>query len=129
MIPQLIGVALGGALGSLLRFGLSRWLIRWNPHEHFSLGILSANLLGCFLMGLAFAYASTLEKDLREVLWAFLASGFLGGLTTFSTFSLELFQLGTASLWRTLLLYGLAHLGGGLLLLALGYRWGQSLTN
>lgn len=126
MTLQLVGVAVGGALGSLLRFGLARYLTRWNPHTNFSLGILAANLLGCFVIGLVFARASSLEPGLRETLWAFLVTGFLGGLTTFSTFSLELFQLSSSGVWRTFLLHAVSHLVGGLLCVALGYRCGQS---
>ena len=124
MLRHLIGVALGGALGSLCRFGLSRWLARWNPHTSFSAGVLAANLLGCFLIGLMFAKIPPLEPELRDTLWALVVTGFLGGLTTFSSFSLELFQLSSASLWETVLPYLAAHLGGGLVCIALGYRLG-----
>lgn len=125
MLRHVIGVALGGALGSLCRFGLTRWLAKWNPHASFSAGVLVANLLGCFLIGLMFAKIPALEPSLRDALWAFLVTGFLGGLTTFSSFSLELFQLGSGALWKTIAIYGLAHLGGGLLCVALGYKLGQ----
>ncbi|WP_028007827.1 fluoride efflux transporter CrcB [Solimonas flava] len=110
-------VGIGAACGAWLRWLLGLWLNPLFPTVPF--GTLAANLLGGYLMGLAmalFAHHQTLPPELRLLL----ATGFLGGLTTFSTFSAET---------STLLLreqYGWAlatiglHLGGSLLMTLLG---------
>jgi CrcB protein len=81
-----IAVGVGGALGCWLRWTLG---ILLNPiFPTLPLGTLSANLLGGMLMGIVlgiFDHFQTLPPELR----LFLATGFLGGLTTFSTFSAE----------------------------------------
>jgi CrcB protein len=78
-------VFLGGGLGSVCRFFLGRWLnqLTWLPW-----GTLIANGLGCFLIGLII---SILPKDQPNAqAWTFfLATGFCGGFTTFSTFAFE----------------------------------------
>lgn len=107
----------GAGIGALLRWGLGS---RLNPvFPALPLGTLAANLLGGFLVGLAVAYFGrypTLPPEVR--LWVI--TGFLGGLTTFSTFSAEVVTL----LARGEYLWGLAvsgaHLFGSLLLTAAG---------
>ncbi len=81
-----LAVALGAALGALLRWQLGLWLNQWHPH--WPMGTLAANLGGGFLAGLVvafFAQHTTLPPEWRLLLM----TGFLGGLTTFSTFSAE----------------------------------------
>ncbi|WP_266182979.1 fluoride efflux transporter CrcB [Dyella humicola] len=81
-----IAVGVGGVLGCWLRWGLGVML---NPlFPTLPLGTLAANLIGGLLMGVVlglFDHFQTLPPELR----LFLATGFLGGLTTFSTFSAE----------------------------------------
>ena len=81
-----IAVGVGGVLGCWLRWGLGVML---NPlFPTLPLGTLAANLVGGLLMGVVlglFDHFQTLPPELR----LFLATGFLGGLTTFSTFSAE----------------------------------------
>ena len=80
----------GAALGAWLRWGLGAWL---NPRlPHFPLGTLAANLIGGYLVGFAVAYFAA-RHDLAPELRLFAITGFLGGLTTFSTFSSEVTQL------------------------------------
>jgi fluoride exporter len=85
-----LAVGLGAAFGAWLRWGLSAWLNAQQPS--IPLGTLLANLVGGYLIGLAVAFFSSHPSVSAE--WRLLAiTGFLGGLTTFSTFSAESMQL------------------------------------
>lgn len=81
-----LAVGLGAAIGAWLRWGLSLWLA--GAHTKLPLGTLAANLGGGYLIGLLlgfFAAAPQLSPEWR----LFAITGFLGGLTTFSSFSGE----------------------------------------
>lgn len=81
-----LAVGLGAMLGAWLRWGLGVWLN--SLHNHFPMGTLAANLGGGYLIGLAvgfFAAHPTMPTEWR----LFAVTGFLGGLTTFSSFSAE----------------------------------------
>lgn len=120
MKADVLGVALGGALGALARMLMTRFLEPHNPHAAFSIGILAANILGCFLMGFLAVRVQALEPPMREAMGAFLLTGFLGALTTYSTFTLELFKLGESAMWKLGALYAGVHFIFGLLGLWLG---------
>lgn len=86
MLKSIVVIGLGGAAGCLMR-----WLLSSKLNGVFSVipfGTLTANLVGCYLIGVAIAYLGahpTLGPEWR----LFVVTGFLGGLTTFSTFSAE----------------------------------------
>ncbi|HEI8866017.1 TPA: fluoride efflux transporter CrcB [Serratia odorifera] len=90
MMSSLLAVFIGGGLGSVLR-----WVVgmKLNPlHAHIPLGTLAVNLLGGFIIGLAMALFS--RAGSIDATWRILiTTGFCGGLTTFSTFSLEVVYL------------------------------------
>lgn len=88
---QWLAVALGGAVGAMGRFALTTWLFPvLGPR--FPLGTLVANLTGCFLAGVV--YVLIVDKGLVAPEYRPLViTGFLGALTTFSTFSLDAFLL------------------------------------
>ncbi len=113
----LIGVLVGGgaALGAILRYLLGSLL---NPlYPVIPIGTLVANLLGGLLMGLLVAYSAGLSLEIRLLL----ATGFLGGLTTFSTFSAEAFLLlQQGRIAQAMLLIGV-HVIGSLLMTATGF--------
>ena len=87
---HLLAVALGGAIGSLLRYWISGWLN--TPEGRLPVGTLSINVIGSLLMGIAFVLImekARLSPELRPLIM----TGMLGGFTTFSTFSLEAVSL------------------------------------
>ena len=89
MIWIVAQVALGGALGSLGRYGLQLASLR-AMGPAFPVGTLALNVLGCFVMGLLFVWLT--ERGLMRFA-PFLITGILGGFTTFSAFSLDAFLL------------------------------------
>lgn len=91
MIKVAIAVALGGAAGSLLRFLTSAWVVA-NWPRHYYLATLAVNLIGCLAIGFLSAWF-LLRSDIPLVLRTGLTVGVLGGLTTFSSFSLEVLRL------------------------------------
>ena len=118
-----IAVGLGAAIGSWLRWGLSVWLNSTLPE--LALGTLSANLIGGYLIGLAVAFFIQ-QPELSPEWRLFIITGFLGGLTTFSTFSAETVTLLARGqyVWSVAII--VAHLGGSLLMTVLGmqtFKW------
>lgn len=91
MIGVVLAVAGGGALGSLLRFASAQWVSAHWP-QHFFLATLAVNIAGCLLIGYLFGLFM-LRPELPPELRAGLIVGFLGGLTTFSSFSLDTMRL------------------------------------
>lgn len=88
LIYSMLAIALGAALGANLRWGLGLGLNSLFPH--LPPGTLAANLLGAFLIGIAIATFSALPE--LSSFWRLLVvTGFLGALTTFSTFSAEIY--------------------------------------
>lgn len=100
MIKQLILIFIGGGIGSTLRFLFSIWLnsdqIKWLP-------TLAVNILGCALLGLFFSMSHKNILDSNG--YILLGIGFCGGLTTFSTFSMDLFKLTEAADYSAAFLY------------------------
>ncbi len=91
MIKVLLAVAAGGALGSSLRFLTSTFVVQQWP-RHYYLATFAVNLLGCLLIGYLSGLFLT-RTDLPLALRVGLTAGLLGGLTTFSSFSLEVVRL------------------------------------
>ena len=112
-----IAVGAGAAIGAWARWGLSVWL---NPRlAFFPLGTFVANAIGGFLVGVAMAYFVR-HPDLSPAWRLFAVTGFLGGLTTFSTFSAEVIALIERGEVMWALAVAAAHLLVSLLLTAVG---------
>lgn len=117
---NLLLIAVGGAAGALLRYGVSEWVTA--PRGGFPLATLLANVTGAFLLGVASLLLVRLEVSAAVRLG--LTVGVLGAYTTFSTFSVETLDLVSDGQWRTAALYVVASVAG-----ALAAAWaGQSLA-
>jgi CrcB protein len=113
MWRSFIAVSMGGMLGCLLRWCLAIFLNRYFPT--IPPGTLAANLIGCYIIGIAVAFLINYTPFAPE--WRlFITTGFCGGLTTFSTFSAEIVMLLQSG--RTLWALGAVatHLFGSLLM-------------
>jgi fluoride exporter len=90
---NMILILVGGALGSYLRYVVSRWCNQQPWGEIFPYGTLVVNVAGCFIVGCAAAVIlERLPPEYRD--WYLLiGTGFCGGLTTFSTFEWETYRL------------------------------------
>lgn len=87
MVVKILLVMIGGSLGAISRYGISLLGVKLGG-SHFPWGTLAANLTGCFLVGLIFSLADRsriLTPDIRLLI----ITGYLGALTTFSSFALE----------------------------------------
>jgi fluoride exporter len=113
---QLLAVAAGAAVGGLLRWVVSLWLN--TSGSGLPLGTLAVNCLGGLLIGMLMVW---FERVPDEVLRLLLVTGFLGGLTTFSTFSGESLALLQRGAWGWALAHTLAHTLGSLGCAALGF--------
>ena len=110
-------LAIGGAAGTLARYGLGGWVQGW-AGAGFPWGTFAVNLAGSFLLGLfiRLADAPALAPELR----AMLTVGFCGAFTTFSTLSYETVVLLQKGEWGRAAAYSLGSLALGLVALAAG---------
>lgn len=115
MKPWLL-VALGGALGSMLRYAVQQLV----PARSFPYNTFAVNLAGCLLIGIF--YALLLKGRMADdgrLLWM---TGLCGGFTTFSAFSLEGMQLLQTGRWLPFFFYVVLSVALGLLATFLGYK-------
>lgn len=124
MIYNIIAVFVGGGLGAVLRFLVS--CLAKALFQMSILGTLTVNLLGCFIMGYVFGLTLDKLQTVSPFLKLFITVGFLGGLTTFSTFSLEGFELIKSGKYGIALMYVIGSCILGLLLVFAGYTWARS---
>jgi CrcB protein len=113
-----LAICIGASLGALARWQLGLWL---SPGGLMAWGTLAANLIGGFLVGVAIGVLNA-RPELDPVWRLLLVTGFLGGLTTFSTFSAEVVTDLSQGRLGWALLTAMAHLIGSLLLTWLGLK-------
>lgn len=120
MAIKILLVMLGGAVGTLARYGTSLLAAHWLG-KAFPWGTLIVNLVGCLLIGVCFGLAARFAWFSPP--WRLLlVTGFMGGLTTFSSFAVETVVNAQDGNWRVAVLNFLANNVGGLLLVVAGMK-------
>lgn len=120
-----LAVGLGAAIGAWLRWGLGIMLNALHPQ--LPLGTVLANLVGGYLIGIAAAFFSAFPSLSAE--WRlFVVTGFLGGLTTFSTFSAEAMVLLQRGDYAWALGHSALHLAGSITLCVAGFATYRALA-
>lgn len=116
-MKQLLLVFLGGGLGSMLRYVISKNL---NTHfQNFFLGTFTVNIVGCLLIGIILGFS--LKNDyLSQNQTLLLSTGFCGGFTTFSTFAFEKHSLLRTGDLMNFSIYTMASIIVGIIAIALG---------
>lgn len=113
---SVIAICVGSSVGALARWGLGLWL---SPGGVIPWGTLAANLIGGYLIGMAVAVFQALPQ--LDPVWRLaLITGFLGGLTTFSSFSAEVVNLLMHQRYALALGTASLHVAGSLLLTVAG---------
>lgn len=117
MFKTLFLIGSGGFAGTVCRYLVTTYLTRLIPLS-FPFGTFAVNIAGCFIIGLVMglSFQSTVSSQVRLLV----ATGFCGGFTTFSTYSLEIFELYQRGEAGTSLLYLLSSIAAGLLFLWVG---------
>ncbi len=114
ILPRVLLVAAGGAIGSVGRYLVALWSGQATHHDRFPAGTLAVNLLGCLAIGVVAGLGERgelLSADTR----LFLMTGVLGGFTTFSAFGLETSLLIRRDDFTTALVYVAVSVVGGLI--------------
>ena len=117
MLP-ILAICIGASIGALARWGLGLWL---TPGGLIPWGTLAANLMGGYLIGVCIAAFHAMPQ-LDPVWRLLLITGFLGGLTTFSTFSAEVVEFLMAERYALALGTACAHVAGSLLMTIFGIK-------
>jgi CrcB protein len=108
---ELIIVAIGGALGSVLRYLTSVWTLKLIGESWLISGTTFVNIIGCFLIGFI-VHILEAGEWMDTTIKLFLIVGFLGGFTTFSSFGMEAFSISGQSIQQGLLYMGLQIVAG-----------------
>ena len=119
---KLLLLMVGGALGTLARYGVGRWFDSRPWGQNFPYGTLVINVSGSFLLAVA---ASVILERMRPEYghWYLLVgTGFCGGYTTFSTFEWETFRLVRDGSWGLALANVLGSVAAGFLGVVLGVK-------
>ena len=117
-MKSFIYVFIGGGLGSVFRFAISKLISI--VKGGFPWPTIFANLIGCFLIGLLLGWVIKNNGE-RSELYFLLIVGFCGGLTTFSTFSNEGLLFLKSADYSNFLIYLLSSVTGGIAFVGLGY--------
>ncbi len=117
----IVYILIGSFFGGLSRFLLSTWLNRFQ-FDGFSIGTLVVNCLGSILLGVVLSYGIVIEGHFNRE--ALIEIGFLGGMTTFSTYALESYDL----IQKNKFAYAVVYLLGSPIFGMIGF-WGVLFLN
>ena len=117
-LPTILAVGSGGFFGAVLRFYVGVQVVKHFPHE-VPLATLGVNIVGSLLIGILIAVFITYTPN--DLVKLFLVTGFLGALTTYSTFAIETYILLGNHFWYGVLNIVL-NLFGTILAAAFGYK-------
>ena len=120
-----LAVGLGAAIGAWLRWGMGLWLN--GLHSKVALGTLAVNLVGGYLIGLALGFFTD-YPHLSPQWRLFAVTGFLGGLTTFSTFSGEAMALLQRGDYGWAMAHSALHLVGSIACCVAGFASWRALA-
>jgi fluoride exporter len=120
-----LAVGIGAAFGAWARWGLGLWMNGWLAQ--LPMGTLLANLSGAYLIGIAVAFFGG-HPAVPDAWRLFAITGFLGGLTTFSTFSAEAMIMLQRGEYAWMAAHSALHLGGSILLCIAGFATLRSLS-
>ena len=115
---SVLAICVGASVGALCRWGLGLWL---TPGGVIPWGTLAANLMGGYLIGVCIAAFQAMPQ--LDPVWRLLIiTGFLGGLTTFSSFSAEVVSFLMTERYAAAIGTAAAHVAGSLLMTVLGIK-------
>ena len=114
MFNNVILIGLAGALGTILRY-----LVQKNLNTNFPWGTFAVNIAGCLIAGLAIGYFSRSFQEQKQLI---LVTGFCGGFTTFSAFSVEGIQMIQDQRWIQAMFYATASIAAGWMATFIGFK-------
>ena len=117
-IKSLILIFFGGGLGSSIRYLIAKYLNK--NLISFPFGTSISNLVGCFIIGLLIAYYDKNDIPKKDI-FLFISIGFCGGLTTFSTFMVDIFYMLKNENIQYLLMYLSVNVFVGFFFIYLGF--------
>ena len=117
-LKSIILVFFGGGIGSLFRFIVTKYSNK--NLISFPIGTSISNLVGCFIIGLLIAYCDRNDIPKKDV-FLFISVGFCGGLTTFSTFMLDIFEMLKNENYQNIIPYFSVNFFLGFISIALGF--------
>jgi CrcB protein len=123
-LEAVLSVALGGAIGTVLRYLVGNWFVE-RFGTVFPWGTFAINVSGAFVIGVVLEVAAT-RAHFNPYLRVFIATGILGGYTTFSTYAFETYALGEKILSQAIA-YSLGSVIAGIIAVSLGIALGRLL--